>query len=136
MRSPNASFIQYRPQQAEETLSEAQVLLRESLFRGVVNRAYYAMFYAVLALAASQNQTGSKHSGMITFFDRDFVKTGIFHQRYSKMLHLAFERRQGSDYGELFLIDQPEAEQALAEAREFVGQVKVILQNLMSSSGE
>jgi uncharacterized protein (UPF0332 family) len=120
MNDQNQALIQYRLKQATETLIEAEVLLRDSLYRGVANRTYYAMFYAVLALATSKKQIGSKHSGMIAFFDREFVKTGVFQRRLSKMLHLAFDRRQANDYGEQFAIDQKEAEQAFADAKEFV----------------
>lgn len=123
MNRQRFALISFRLQQAAETLEEAQVLLRESLYRGVANRAYYAMFYTVLALAASKSQIGSKHSGMIAFFDRDYVKTGIFDRRFSKMLHLAFDRRQATDYGEQFTIDQKEAEPSIIEASEFVEQI-------------
>lgn len=44
-------LARYRIKQAEESLEEAEFLLlgRKSP-RSVINRAYYAMFYAVLAL--------------------------------------------------------------------------------------
>ncbi|HVG11067.1 MAG TPA: HEPN domain-containing protein [Thermoanaerobaculia bacterium] len=47
-------------EQAVETLREATLLLDESAWRGAQNRAYYAMFYAVLALLATR-QLGSSH---------------------------------------------------------------------------
>ena len=54
------------------------MLLREGYARGAVNRAYYAMFYAVHALAVIREVSTSKNTGMIGFFDRDFIKTNIF----------------------------------------------------------
>jgi uncharacterized protein (UPF0332 family) len=44
--------IQLRLEQARETLEEADALREHELWRGVINRSYYAMFYAVLALGA------------------------------------------------------------------------------------
>ncbi len=45
------ALIQYRLKEADESLKEAEVLLREGMsMRAVMNRMYYAMFYAVLAL--------------------------------------------------------------------------------------
>ena len=41
-------LIQYRLQQASETLREGEILAREKLWHGVVNRAYYSMFYSIL----------------------------------------------------------------------------------------
>lgn len=56
-RSPEQlqALVRYRLQQAAETLREASLLLDQSAWRGAQNRAYYAMFYAVLALLASED---------------------------------------------------------------------------------
>lgn len=45
------SLINYRLKQAEETLQEAQKMLNEKFSSSpIINRAYYSMFYAALAL--------------------------------------------------------------------------------------
>jgi hypothetical protein len=49
-----AELVRYRMDQAYETLREAEILLGESALRGAVNRAYYAMFYALLDLLATK----------------------------------------------------------------------------------
>jgi uncharacterized protein len=66
----------------------------------------------------------SKHSGVIAFFDEEFVRKGIFPKELSRYLHFAFERRQNSDYGEIFIVNSEEAVQAIAEAVQFVEKVK------------
>ena len=53
------ALLRYRMEQAHETLREAEVLLNESALRGTVNRAYYAMFYALLALLATKQDDPS-----------------------------------------------------------------------------
>lgn len=58
---------------------EADVLDQSGMSRrSVMNRLYYAMFYAVLALLQEKEMGTSKHSGAIALFDREFVKTGTF----------------------------------------------------------
>ena len=109
MSSAIRELVAYRIQQAMETLKEADSLYQSALWRGVINRSYYAMFYAVLALAVLHQQATSKHSGVITFFDREFVKTGIFEENLSRSLHQAFESRQQSDYGKIFEVSETEA---------------------------
>lgn len=47
---PHDELILYRLQQADESIQEAKTLAQNSLWRGAINRAYYAMFYAALAL--------------------------------------------------------------------------------------
>ena len=67
------SLFKYRLEQAEETLLDAKRMLKENFStRSITNRAYYFMFYAVLALFL---KTGisvktSKHVGVITLFDK------------------------------------------------------------------
>lgn len=115
--------IKYRLSQGRESLKEAEVLYQEALFRGAVNRAYYAMFYATLALSVLKEREISKHSGLIAFFDQEFIKTGVFPKELSKALHLAFDQRQSNDYGEVGLIEQDEARRAIVEARTFVEKI-------------
>jgi len=71
-------LLRYRMEQAYETLREAEILLNESALRGAINRAYYAMFYALLALLATKRLGTSKHSGALALFDREFVRPGCF----------------------------------------------------------
>lgn len=100
-------LVQLRMQQAAETLHEAQILIAGHAARGAVNRAYYAMFYAVLAVLATKGLGSSKHSGVISLFDRELVKPGILPKELSRSLHMAFERRQQADYGEWTQLDEP-----------------------------
>lgn len=117
-------LVRLRMEQATETLREARVLLSEHAGRGAVNRAYYAMFYAVLALLAIKGLGSSKHSGTISLFDREFVRPGALPKELSRSLHMAFERRQQADYGELLQIDAAGATRMLEEAETFIGKVR------------
>ena len=113
-------LLRYRMEQAQETLREAEILFSEDAWRGTVNRAYYAMFYALLALLATRQLGTSRHSGALSLFDREFVKPGEFPPKFSRSLHLAFERRQTHDYGEMIPVTRQIAEETLADARGFV----------------
>jgi len=120
-------LVGLRMEQATETLREAQILRAEHAGRGAANRAYYAMFYAVLALLATKGLGSSKHSGTISLFDREFVKPGDLPKELSRALHLAFERRQQADYGELVQFDESAATRALEEAELFLQEVRAHL---------
>lgn len=115
--------VRIRVGQAQETLKEAEALKEHDLWRGVINRAYYSMFYAVLALAASKGVVVSKHSHAISFFDKEFVRTGTFPKELSRFIHYGFDRRQTSDYGEVWEIERGEAEIALSDAKVFVEKI-------------
>ena len=120
-------LLRYRMEQAHETLRESEILLGEAAFRGTINRAYYAMFYTVLALLATKQLGASKHSSVISLFDREFIKVGIFPRELSRSLHLAFDRRQMHDYGELVTIDAQIGEESLTNAKNFVAAIEAHL---------
>ncbi|MCF6155069.1 MAG: HEPN domain-containing protein [Candidatus Brocadia sp.] len=117
----------YRLKQAEETLAEAKKMVEENFTsRSIINRAYYAMFYAVLALFLKTEvyiQT-SKHSGIISVFDKEFIKKEKIDKRYSKILHNAFDDRQEGDYKELVEIPFEKAVEHVKLAREFIRTIK------------
>ena len=123
-------LLRYRMEQAHETLREGEILLGEAALRGTINRAYYAMFYALLALLALKQLGTSKHSSALSLFDREFVKKGIFPRELSRSLHLAFERRQTHDYGEIVKIDYQMAEETLTQAKTFVVAIESYLRSL------
>ncbi|MCU0913532.1 MAG: HEPN domain-containing protein [Planctomycetes bacterium] len=130
-------LITLRMQQAAETLREARILCAGQAGRGAVSRAYYAMFYAVLALLATKELGTSRHSGTISLFDREFVKPGDLPKELSRALHLAFERRQQADYGELIQLDEQAVTRAIEEAEVFIREVQAYLRarDLLSSNG-
>jgi uncharacterized protein (UPF0332 family) len=120
-------LVKLRMQQAEETLHEAQILAAEHAGRGAVSRAYYAMFYAVLAVLATKGLGSSKHSGTLSLFDREFVKPGTLSKELSRSLHMAFEHRQQADYGELAELDESVVIHMIQEAEAFVQNIRIYL---------
>ncbi len=124
------ALVAYRLEQADESLEAARILLDQGLTRPSVNRSYYAMFYAVLGLLAIRKQETSKHSGAISLFDREFVKTGMFPKELSRWLHDGFDLRQRTDYETQVQVGKEESGRILEEAREFVAEVKAkIIEN-------
>lgn len=128
------ALISYRLEQADEALDSAQSLLDRGNYRSVVNRAYYAMFYAVLALLVPTKQQTSKHTEVMTLFDRYFVKKEVFGKNFSHWLHQAFNLCQRSDYQELFTVPIEEAQTVLEHAQLFVAGVKAQLNPQLSAA--
>jgi len=71
------AIVHYRLDQADEALQSARAELTSNRLRVAINRAYYAMFYAGLALLASRQIGTSKHSGVIAKVSELFIKPGI-----------------------------------------------------------
>lgn len=118
-------LIQYRMERARETLNTAQLLLNQNAdTASIVNRAYYAMFYAALAILATIGKETSKHSGVLALFDRHFIKTGVLPKEMGKFLHTAFDTRQTGDYEDKLEISRTMAERMVDFAVQFVGSIE------------
>jgi len=125
MKDRLRALIEYRLKEAEESIKEARVLQREGMSnRAVMNRLYYAMFYAVLALLQEKQLGTSKHTGAISLFDREFVKKGIFDKELSKTLHRAFELRQKGDYMEEVEVTDEDIDEMFPRVIDFVEKIK------------
>ena len=120
-----AGLIKYRLEQAKATLRDAYSIYKsEGTPVSIVNRAYYAMFYAALAVLITIDRGSSKHMGVISIFDEQFVKQNIFPKEMSKMLHQAFEARQQGDYRDASNITIEKATKVLKSADEFIAIVE------------
>ena len=96
----------------------------------MVNRAYYAIFYAALALMQRIGKVPSKHTGVLSLFDTEFALKGIFPKELSRDFHKAFELRQVSDYKTFMPVSKEKAQETLDKAVSFVKAVKEYLENI------
>jgi uncharacterized protein (UPF0332 family) len=82
------------------------------------------MFYAALALLQNISKVPSKHSGVISLFDTEFVMKGVFPKDLSKDFHKAFELRQTVDYKVIRPITFDRAKEAWNKATDFVQEIR------------
>jgi uncharacterized protein (UPF0332 family) len=87
------------------------------------------MFYSALALLQTLGKTPSKHTGVLSLFDQEFVLKDIFPRSMGRSLHEAFDLRQEWDYQTL---SPPQMDKAIAiykKAEDFVLVVEKFLTN-------
>jgi uncharacterized protein (UPF0332 family) len=126
-----STLIRYRLEQAQTALDDGRFLLDGGRSpQSVINRAYYAMFYAVLALLQRIGKVPSKHIGAISIFDTEFVMKGIFPKGLSRDFHKAFELRQVLDYKTFEAISRDKTGEILDKATQFVAAVKKYLEDI------
>jgi len=123
VKQEEAEYVRLRVQRARDSLREAQLLLDGGYLIGAVNRMYYACFYAVNAILFSEGLSSSKHSGVMSLFERHWIKTGRLPVEIGKFYRQLFERRQEGDYRDTAKFERDEVEESLAGARSFVEQV-------------
>lgn len=111
---------------ATESIEAASELFANNHYGFSASRAYYAMFYAAEAALLHRNLQFSKHSAVISFFNKEFVKPRTFPAEMSRSLRRAYDTRIRGDY-ELVPVTEEKASTVLAEAKEFVSEVAVYL---------
>ncbi len=123
----------YRLSKAEGYLKDAQATFAMGLYDTAANRSYYAIFHAMRALLALEGKDFRKHSGVISCFQRDYIKTGIFEKSLSDIVKSAFALRTESDYEDFYVISLEEVAQQVTEAAVFLNEVKAYLSRCISN---
>ena len=96
-----------------------------------VNRSYYAMFTAARALLALEEKDSSKHTGVISLFNRWVVKPGNFPKDVSRFLLKAKDLREDADYGDFVKITEEDARIQYERASKFCEEAKKRLDELI-----
>lgn len=102
------------------------------MFDGSINRSYYAIFYSIRSILALIGLDSKKHSGVLSIFDRYFVKMGIFEKKFSRMAHTAFDVRQDCDYEDFFVPSEDDAKTQYSKAEIFVAEIEQKRQKIIN----
>jgi hypothetical protein len=120
MKAEDVEYIRYRLLKARETLRDANSLHVIGSATSTVNRIYYACFYAVSALLLSEGHSSSKHTGVISLFDRLWIKPKRLSSELGIFYRMMFEYRQKGDYQDMFVFQADDIKVWLTQAEEFV----------------
>jgi len=67
-------YINYRFKRAEESFEDALILAEKERWNSVINRLYYACYYAVSALLLQKNVETKSHDGARRQFGNFIIK--------------------------------------------------------------
>lgn len=121
--SDKTMLINYRIDQAKESVKEVEILIKNDLLKVAVNRIYYGMFYIILALAIKYDFKTSKHRQLIGWFNKSFIKTKRIDKKYGEIINDAFESRSEVDYGIFIKIKTNDVERMYSEMKEFINEI-------------
>lgn len=127
MQVDKLDLIKYRLNRAVETLEEAKISIENKRYLLAANRIYYASFYAVSALAIKQEFKTSKHTQLLSWFNKNFVKTEKIEKRLGKFYLDAFEMRQESDYEDFVVIEKISIIEKFNLASEFIDKISQLI---------
>lgn len=114
------SLAKYRIEKAEDDLKSAKLLLTNNFYSQSLNRSYYSIFHAVRALLTFDKFDSKKHSGIIAYFNKNYIKTGKLEKEYSAILMTAERIRTTSDYDDLFIALEYEAKIQIEKSEKFL----------------
>ncbi len=111
---------EYRFERAKEMLDAARQNLNINQYRTSLNRSYYAVFHAMRAVNILNGYDSSKHSGVIAYFNKNFLKENKLDRNLYKIIKDSSYLREKSDYDDFFVIGRQETERQLENAEIFV----------------
>ena len=93
----------YRLERAGEMLKTARRDLDAGDYASANNRAYYCVFHAMRATLALTGEDYKKHSGVISRFSEQYLKTKLLPPELSKIISMASIIRNRSDYEDFYI---------------------------------
>lgn len=121
----------YRIKKAKDDLESSDIMYQNQKFSQSINRSYYSIFHATRALLALDKFDSKKHSGIIAYFIKNYIKTGKFEKQIGQILTSAENIRIQSDYDDFFIASKQQAEEQLEKARKFVDEIETYINSII-----
>ena len=128
MESSLRELAMYRMERAFEMLIAAEDYLKIGQYKTSLNRSYYAIFHAMRAANIIKGFDSSKHSGVIAFFNKEYLKENIIDRKMSPIIKNSSFFREKSDYDDFFIASRQDAEEQYQKAEELYEEVKAFLE--------
>jgi uncharacterized protein (UPF0332 family) len=125
-----ADISKYRLALSRDCLVAAFNNIKSGDFKASANRAYYCIFNAMRAVLALDKLDFKKHSGVISEFQRLYIKTKRFPVEFSVIIENAFIIRGKSDYEDFYVISKDEVVRQAESAKTFFEAVERYLSSL------
>lgn len=127
MDDQHKDLSKHRFEQAKRSLASAKLLIENADFEGAANRTYYAVFHALRSVLALDEKDFSKHAGVISYFRREYIKSGIFPVEASIIIGDAFDIRSDSDYDDYYEVTEEEIRHLVASTEKLLGWIEKYL---------
>lgn len=114
------AYIRYRIEKSQETYKAACLLADGKMWNSVINRLYYACFYAVSALLLNKEITARTHAGIISQFSENFVRTGLVALDDFKIYSKLMNWRSKGDYGDMYDFEEEDVLPLIKKAENFI----------------
>jgi len=120
-------LAKYRMDRAKEELEIAKILFQMKKYLKALNSSYYSIFHATRALLSLDKFDSRKHSGIISYFIKNYVKTGKLPDELSRFIVKAEQIRNDSDYKDFYIVSSEIVEQQIANAEKFIAAIEELI---------
>lgn len=125
----NISIIKYRIARSESSLLQAKNLASIKEWNGVVNRLYYAVFYAVSVLLFNKGYNYKTHSNQKSKFNEIFLFSNIINKDQGGIYNVLYTYRQMGDYADFALFTEDEVSPMINNTEELITEIKKLITN-------
>jgi uncharacterized protein (UPF0332 family) len=130
MNNTKEDLSRYRLQKAYETLDTSKAMLEIGKYSDSLNRSYYAVFHSLRAVLALDGFDSKKHSGIISYFNQNYIKNEKIDKTYSKIINSLSDMRNESDYDDFFISTKEDAVNQFNNASFIIKGIESFLTNL------
>ncbi|HEX9870691.1 MAG TPA: HEPN domain-containing protein [Candidatus Tectomicrobia bacterium] len=128
--------VRYRWERAHTSLKAAGREAAAGDYPLAINRAYYALFYAVSALLLEEGRRFGKHTSVRAAFNRDIIRAGRLSETDGDIYNQLFRDRHEGDYVEFTKFDAQYVQVNIEACEEFLAHLRPLLNSLPADAGE
>lgn len=126
-------LAKHRLSRAKEIIEEGDCAFNGGMYKSANNRAYYAIFTSMRAVLALDIIDFKKHSAVISYFIKEYIKTEKIDKKFSNIIKNAEEVRNNSDYDDFFIATKEEAQKQIEDAKLFYDAVENYIEEYIKS---
>lgn len=124
-------LVFHRMARANETMEDARILAHSGRWNACVNRLYYACFYGVSALLVLHGLSSSKHTGVRSLFNSQYVKPGKIPKELARIYNDLFEKRQEGDYIDFVVFQESQVLPLVSKAEQLIKHITGLIEKEM-----
>lgn len=130
MEQARIDLSKYRLEQSKQCLKSSKVLYDIEDYKGSANRSYYAIFHAIRSVLALEAVDFKRHSAVISYFRKNYIKTGIFKVELSDIISEAFDIRSDSDYNDFYIVSKNDIFIQIENATYFYDEIEKYIKSI------
>ena len=127
MNTEQDKQIRHKLARSGETFEEAEILAKAGSWNVVVNRLYYAAFYAVSALLVRVDTVVKTHSSQKSKFNELFLLTEKINRDVGNVYNILFNYRMDSDYNDYAVYTKDATEPLIERTKKLIEAIKILI---------